>query len=490
MKQVDDWYDTPSVDPDNPADGAFYDEPHSRLDLSKFPSKSGGLPIDVDLLNILAGSQGLASKPDVVAGFDNLQKAFDGTYVGDDLAFNAIQIVVGILRAGVTGLIDIARIPEIAIGMLTPKPGPNMAANLTMEEGDGWSYSTTEGHDGPGSWWVQAGGVVRERTSDLWTVTPGERVDVSAWCQRNGLVGAGSLAEVQVLGFEGSPEGTPGGSAGGGTILVSTTTLGTLGAGTLGWTKVGATWTVPTGVGSARLRLRLTAAATAGSAGWDDIVFRKSATTLPQQFISGLTQALDGLGTIINQILDIFNGLVVTPINAAVAGMKDWVAGIGAQINNAASAAVQAVVDGINGIGAFANSIAAAISEAVQAVVRSIFGDGGTKWGQEVLVASGPVVTGPNDIPLGFGMPFSGKITDLAFYTSDNLATSGGSGATIEIRRNGTTIYTATWPGGTNSRTISGLNLSVSKLDRITFWVTSIDSQMANMSISVVGKYV
>ncbi|MGB3301767.1 MAG: hypothetical protein WBA98_03675 [Gordonia sp. (in: high G+C Gram-positive bacteria)] len=198
--------------------------------------------------------------------------------------------------------------------------------------------------------------------------------------------------------------------------------------------------------------------------------------------------------TMIEQIAGIAAGDPVTPINGVIADFKDGWTGISNQISdaaaNAATQAVEAVVDGMNGLGSFANAITSAINAAINETIGAIFGDGGTKWGQEVLVASGPVTTGPNDIPLGFGMPFSGKITDLAFYSSDHVSTGAGSQVAIEIRKNGAAIYSTAWSGGTNSKTVGSLNISVAKLDRITVWVTSVTSQMANMSVSVVGKYV
>lgn len=211
--------------------------------------------------------------------------------------------------------------------------------------------------------------------------------------------------------------------------------------------------------------------------------------TLPQQIISGLPQALNDLANNFGGILQSLLG-DYTGSNSDLLGIQDWASGISGLVDGAVNAAVDAVVNGMNGIGAFANAITAAISAAIQSALGAIFGDGGTKWGQEVLVASGPVTTGPNDIPLGFGMPFSGKITDLEFYSSEHLAVGSGSSATIEVRKNGTTIQTVTWNGGTSSRVIGGLNLSVARSDRITFWVTNITSQMANMSASVMGKYV
>lgn len=217
---------------------------------------------------------------------------------------------------------------------------------------------------------------------------------------------------------------------------------------------------------------------------------------IPQGKITGLADTLASLAANFGGLLEALTG-DYTGSDTALAGIQSWAEQVGEDITEAldgiegaTTAAVNAVIEGMNNTGAYAAAIMAAISAAINQTIANIFGDGGTKWGQEVLVASGPVTTGPNDIPLGFGMPFSGKITDLSFYSSEHLSTGGGSGVTVEVRKNNVAIRTESWTGGTNSKNVTGLSLSVAKYDRITFWVTSATSQMANMSVSVMGAYV
>ncbi|AVM01877.1 hypothetical protein C6V83_18030 [Gordonia iterans] len=217
---------------------------------------------------------------------------------------------------------------------------------------------------------------------------------------------------------------------------------------------------------------------------------------IPQGKITGLADTLANLAANFGGLLEALTG-DYTGSDTALAGIQSWAEQVGEDITEAldgiegaTTAAVNAVIEGMNNTGAYAAAIMAAISAAINQTIANIFGDGGTKWGQEVLVASGPVTTGPNDIPLGFGMPFSGKITDLSFYSSDHVSTGSGSKLTVEVRKNGSTIRTEDWTGGTNSKNVTGLNLSVAKYDRITFWVTTATSQAANMSVSVMGAYV
>lgn len=82
MGAIEDWYDEPDRTPDTGlpvrvpfglASTAsreveeFFDDPNDPLDMSRVPPKNAGLPFDVDVLNILAGGDGIASKPDILS---------------------------------------------------------------------------------------------------------------------------------------------------------------------------------------------------------------------------------------------------------------------------------------------------------------------------------------------------------------------------------------------------------------------------------------
>ncbi|MFT4128097.1 MAG: hypothetical protein QM662_17940, partial [Gordonia sp. (in: high G+C Gram-positive bacteria)] len=178
LTTITDWYDDPDDAAGAASDGDFFDAPVA-LDMSKVPSRTAGLPIDVDLVTILAGSTGLASKPDAAAiatdlvedirgfitalmqtlesgdpaplltwitttagdwvgdlsgwelalpDFDpaDLEAAIAGTYTGDDDTYLAIQSAITTLRSGLTGIIDWSRIPQISLSQLTNAAGPNL----------------------------------------------------------------------------------------------------------------------------------------------------------------------------------------------------------------------------------------------------------------------------------------------------------------------------------------------------------------------------
>nr|WP_053777550.1 hypothetical protein [Gordonia sp. NB41Y]EMP10054.2 hypothetical protein ISGA_387 [Gordonia sp. NB41Y] len=482
----------------------------------------GSIPILGDLIEVLTGRED--------GDLDDL-----GTWVNT------------VLRPGISGLIDMARIPQLSLSQLTSQPGPNLLTGFgdfadaeSMDGGGVWVWDASVGG---GSARTTGDGARKVLTSELVAVSEGQALALAGKVQWSGAAGTGPCMRLVVMPFVGDtalPE-----------VVISSITSPP--ASSTGFVSLSGNHTVAANVTGVRVRLAVEAALTAGTVWWDDVTLRKTATSLPQQWISGLTTALGDLGddiegalawikdliekltgqaratiedaiadvvtfgtqiktilsgghvssplpnlvgavvgtqqTVLNQIGELFDGGSVTPINSVVQAVKDGLAGLNAGISGATNSAVQAVVDGMNGIGSFAAAIVAAINAAIQDILNSIFGDGGTRWGQEVYVAAGPVAVGFNDVPLGFGMPFGGKINEFMFYSSDHLSNGSGTKVVVEIRRNGTAIHTYTWAGGSNSGSVSGLNLTVVKGDRITFYVTEATSLMANMSISVLGKY-
>lgn len=485
---------------------------------------------------------------EIIASFDGLRDAFEGTYVGNDPALNVIQNIVKTLRNGLTGIIDWARIPQLSLSQLTNQPGPNLLSGFgdfadgsTLDGGSDWTW---DGSVGGGSARAVGSGTRKVLTSELVAVSEGQQMTAAGKVQWAGAAGTGATMQLIVMPFIGDTAQSE-------VVISNITSPSASSSGN--FVALSGSYTPAAGVTGVRVRITVEAALTAGTVWWDDVTLRKVATSLPQQWISGLTAALGDLGddigdavawikelieritgqaratiedviadalafgdqlktilsgghvssplpnlvgavvgtqqATLDQIGELFNGAVVTPINSVVQAVKDGLAGLNAGISGATNSAVQAVVDGMNGIGSFAAAIVAAINAAIQDFLNSIFGDGGTRWGQEVYVAAGPVAVGFNDVPLGFGMPFGGKINEFMFYSSDHLSNGSGTKVVVEIRRNGTAIHTYTWAGGSNSGSVSGLNLTVVKGDRITFYVTEATSLMANMSISVLGKY-
>ena len=224
---------------------------------------------------------------------------------------------------------------------------------------------------------------------------------------------------------------------------------------------------------------------------------------------NGLKGAVDGVRNFAQQILDaIVKAIRGIPIvGAGIADLLSDVEGLretadtanataitaDTKATTAVDTAVQTIKDGLNNQG----PQAAPVQSALKSFIDSIFGSGTSsgstpvvRWSQEVLLCAGPVVTGPNDIPLGFQSPFAAAITSINARTSQHASTGSGSKIVFQTLRNGTVIHTATWNGGNNSYTSGSINLTgINVGDVITFNVTEASSQMANMSITVGGRY-
>lgn len=474
---------------------------------------------------------------EIIASFDGLRDAFEGTYVGNDPDLNVIQNIVKTLRNGLTGLIDWSRIPQLSLSQLTSDPGPNLLTGFgdfadadTMDSGGNWTWDASVGG---GSARCDLNGSRKVLTSELVAVSEGQSLTVSGLARKQSAVGSGNVAQLVVVPFVGD-------------TAQAEVVIGGIGSGTnTTGTTVTGSWTVPVNVNGVRVRITSEAAGTSGQAWWDDVTLRKTATSLPQQWVNGLTTALDNLGDDISDALawikdliekltgqarstltDALNdtatfatqlqtllsggtvgsplpnltGLIqlgqsqITGLPSVLSDLSGGISSLESQIADAMSDAIEgavgAVIDGMNNVGTYASAIIAAITASINDIIESIFGDGGTKWGQELYVAAGPVTTGFNDVPLGFGMPFSGKITDFQLYSSDHVLNGTGTKIVVEARKNGTAIRTMTWNGGNNSFSVGGLSLSVTKGDRITFYVTEASSAAANMSVTVMGTYV
>lgn len=480
----------------------------------------------------------------IAADFRSLLEALGGQYTGDDEILKGIQSIAGTFRSVLNGVIP--------IGLLAPTT-PNLLPNahfdgaVSIVEGDGWTHDPEVGRNSAGAARYDCTGVAGMQLSTPIQVSEGQKVAAEVWTRWAGVTSAsGAGIRLMYRWYSGDTlvsttqiaAITEPGTSGGWSKLAAAAIPAPAGVDSVCLALVvdaglstGEVWfddaslTKPTTslpqqwITGLLDDLGDLGDGIAGAITWiKDLIERltgRARTTITDaieditEFASQLGTILSGghvqtplpslvgatistIRTMIEQIASIAKGDPITAINATVQAFKDGWTGITGQISNAISnavdAAVDAIIDGMNGIGSFANAIAQAIRSAINEVIGAIFGDGGTKWGQELYVAAGPVTTGFNDVPLGFGMPFSGKITDVELYSSDHIGTGS---IKIETRRNGTVIHTITWPGGNNRYTgSSGLNLTVAKGDRMTFYVTEATSQAANMSVSVMGKYV
>ena len=155
-------------------------------------------------------------------------------------------------------------------------------------------------------------------------------------------------------------------------------------------------------------------------------------------------------------------------------------------IGNVTDAAVDAIVDGVSGIGQWAQRLSDAVWGFVDRTINAIFGDGGTKWAQEMLLASSPVTLGFNDLPLGFILPYPATIDNVILRTLEH---SGSGRIRIHFRVNGVDRNTIDFNAGQTQREVNNMNIQVNKGDVITLWVSEASSDCANLSCAVWGRY-
>lgn len=183
----------------------------------------------------------------------------------------------------------------------------------------------------------------------------------------------------------------------------------------------------------------------------------------------------------------------VDDVLEAIGGLWGKADGAESTATNAVDTAAQLIIDGLNNVGPKANIIQSALETFIDLIFGSGTSSGSTpavRWSQEVLLCAGPVVTGTNDLPLGFGSPFPAVITSINAVTSEHLSSGAGTKVVLQTLKNGTVIHTATWNGGNNSYASGSLNITgINANDRITFNVSEASSQMANMSITIAGRY-
>lgn len=135
---------------------------------------------------------------------------------------------------------------------------------------------------GSGSVTVYANGTVEEWLHpDVITVTPEQTLNVSAWAKAAGLTATGSPIIVGLTTFLAGS-------------VVSKVDLGSI-AGSTSWTQItGSAYTVPTGVDSVQLRLKVNSTATAGQVWFDDLSLTKTGL-LPTSHVTGLNTLIQNL---------------------------------------------------------------------------------------------------------------------------------------------------------------------------------------------------
>lgn len=256
------------------------------------------------------------------ASFTDLLAAFQGSYTGTDPALGTIQTIVKALRGGLTGLIDWSRIPQLSLSQLTNQPGPSLLSGFgdfadadTMDGGGDWTW---DGTVGGGSARATGSGARKVLTSELVAVSEGQQMTVAGEVRWSGASGSGAAMQLIVMPFVGD-------AAQAEVVISNITSPSASSSGN--FVSLSGSYTPAAGVTGVRVRITVEAALTVGTVWWDDVTLRKVATSLPQQFITGLTDALGDLGDWIKHLVDQVTtalGLpTLTDLGAGIAQLAD-----------------------------------------------------------------------------------------------------------------------------------------------------------------------
>ena len=189
-----------------------------------------------------------------------------------------------------------------------------------------WFHDATQGHAGMGSARTLADGSTKELLGNLIPVSEGQVMPISGWAKWSSLAGSGLPIALAVTGY------IPGGATDQKRVAERAPSPTTT-----DWTFLSGSYTVPPNVTSIRVRLIVSALATAGTVWFDDLSATKT-QALFQRFIQGtdpgttLTDDIEGLFSgvtsnamaLINKAnLADFNGLVSTIEGQVQAGFED-----------------------------------------------------------------------------------------------------------------------------------------------------------------------
>ncbi|GEE00168.1 hypothetical protein nbrc107696_06140 [Gordonia spumicola] len=188
----------------------------------------------------------------------------------------------------------------IPIGWLSTDT-PNLLANPdfdgadSMVVGEGWLYDAAVGRTKAGSARFTGAGVRGLQQSTPVQVAEGQELDAEVWAKWSGVATSSSAAawKLAVRWWDGE------------TMLAETVIASkTSPAASSDWVKLSGSATTPAGATLATLTLITEDVVTAGSIWWDDAALRKPATSIPQQWVTGLLDALGNLGDWIEHLID------------------------------------------------------------------------------------------------------------------------------------------------------------------------------------------
>lgn len=159
-----------------------------------------------------------------------------------------------------------------------------------------------------------ADGTMRPLRHEVFDCDPGQTIDLAVSAMWEGAVSAAGSKPIRLC-------VTPY-SASGSMISVDDTVIKQIAAsGNSGWVRssLSGSYVVPAGVHRLAVTLRVSEDLTAGT-----VRFSNVSASMSNKVRMPLIEGLPLINTMLNQINDIFNGVIVTPINEQIQGILDW----------------------------------------------------------------------------------------------------------------------------------------------------------------------
>ena len=343
---------------------------------------------------------------------------------------------------------------------------------------DGWTWDDSMSYTGGGgALSVTANGTVKVMyCNQSIPVSVGDKIALQAFYRTSGYAGSGTPIYLSLIPFKGAAQQTA-------------VTIGA-GAGAASWTQLyGATWTVPTGVTSVRVRLALSSAASAGTVWFDDVRLAKTGL-LQQGLVERLTDAWNNFWNSIfggndtgKTVDDIYvaGSALTNTAQTAFSNASDALGQLGQLVWNLlnAPAAIlgniaHVVIDGISSIGQFLTGLWNSLTgnTAAEATVSQV-----ATAAASVTAKSNSAIT-------------NAQLAQAAAETADDkaVAAQGQTQDVVDLVYQGANGGTATGNSFASVKTsvaavLSKANLGVSKADTAQATVEAVASS-GNMIIS------
>ena len=351
----------------------------------------------------------------------------------------------GTISESAFGVIPVANINTASPNLLNQG---SFNASATVEDADGWSWDGDENHSGDGgSVKVTADSTLLELFSNQSIpVAKGDLLEVSAWIKTLDFAGSGLPIELSIIPFIGTAQQT--------TVVINS------GGSSPSWSQITGegSYEVPADITSVRVRLAVTAHATAGTIWWDDISLTKTGL-LQQPLVDNLTNSWQAL----------HNNAFGTPTDTTERTWED----IGPAANNLLTQAGIGISKGDQAIG-FATTLQNKLS-------------GG--WTIDTITSNGDVWNNPGNILTMWAVCFGGGAKGTSGVSSGGNGGEPGDYVAQQINPQllPSSVTCTIGPGSTTSKTVTAFGSIISTVSETPGYIGMPLGYFASVSFPAAG---